>query len=326
MGIKHLNRFLMDNCTNKSIKKQSIEFLRNKTIVIDTSIYLYKYSVNNMLIENMYLLVSILLKYEILPIFVFDGKSPPEKQELLLQRCAEKNEAEQKYNLLRERADSVSTETDKKELLEEMELLKKKFVRIKQSNIVKVKNLLTAYGIPHVDAPGESDVLCVNMVKKGKAWACLSDDMDMFVYGCPRVLRYISLQNHSVVFYDTGNILTELNMSMKLFREIMVLSGTDYNIHDKTSLNQTINWLYEYNRFCCDTSNKKQSFYQWLNTNTNYIQDYDHLMKTYQIFVETADLPESIANLSFEKKTTNFEELYKILGEYGFICPGLNNR
>jgi len=326
----------MDNCSKKSIKKQSLESLRNKTIVIDTSIYLYKYRADNLLIENMYLLISILLKYDILPIFVFDGKSPPEKKELINQRCAQKSEAEQQFNLLKAKINeppglpNIISETEKKEITDEMEQLKKQFVRINKTDINKVKELFSAYGVPYIDAEGEADVLCVNMVKNGRAWACLSDDMDMFVYGCPRVLRYISLVQYSVILYDIEMILSELKMTMPLFREIMVLSGTDYNINEQTSLSQTINWLYEYRRYCPtnnNNNNNNQSFYQWLNVNTKYIQDYDRLMKTAQMFELSADLPESISNLSFEKKTTNFEELYKILGLYGFIClPNQTNQ
>ena len=67
------------------------------------------------------------------------------------------------------------------------------------------------------------------LVIKKKAWACLSEDMDMFVYGCPRVLRYLSLMNRTVVLYNTQGILEILDISQKELREVCVLSGTDYN-------------------------------------------------------------------------------------------------
>ena len=53
MGIKHLNRFLYDNCTKKSIKKIHLRQLAHKVLAIDTSIYLYKYSSEDALLENM---------------------------------------------------------------------------------------------------------------------------------------------------------------------------------------------------------------------------------------------------------------------------------
>ena len=54
-----------------------------KKIVVDISIYLYKYEAENALLENMYVMLSIFSYYNVIPIFIFDGKPPPEKKELL---------------------------------------------------------------------------------------------------------------------------------------------------------------------------------------------------------------------------------------------------
>ena len=91
MGIKDLNRFLLTRCSKTSIQKQlSLSELRGKTLVIDASIYIYKFIESNSLLENMYLFISILRDYEIIPVFIFDGKPPPEKKELLYQRRLKK--------------------------------------------------------------------------------------------------------------------------------------------------------------------------------------------------------------------------------------------
>ena len=52
MGIKYLNRFLKENCSKNSIRKINLNQLESKTIVIDASIYMYKYIAENALIEN----------------------------------------------------------------------------------------------------------------------------------------------------------------------------------------------------------------------------------------------------------------------------------
>jgi hypothetical protein len=54
--------------------------LANKTIVIDISIYMYKYQTDGTLIENIYLMLSLFKHYRIIPIFIFDGKPPIEKR------------------------------------------------------------------------------------------------------------------------------------------------------------------------------------------------------------------------------------------------------
>ena len=102
MGILHLNRFLIYNCKKSSIKKIKLQELANKTIAIDTSIYLYKYLSQNALVENFYSMISLFRTYSIIPIFVFDGKPPPEKRDAIEERKMERANAEQKYKRLEE--------------------------------------------------------------------------------------------------------------------------------------------------------------------------------------------------------------------------------
>ena len=59
MGIRYLNNYLRKSCTKKSIRKIDLCTLSGKTIVIDTSIYIYKFLGENALIENIFLLISI---------------------------------------------------------------------------------------------------------------------------------------------------------------------------------------------------------------------------------------------------------------------------
>jgi 5'-3' exonuclease len=67
--------------------------LAGKRIAIDVSIYLYKFTGDGALLENMYLMLSIFRHYRITPVFVFDGKPPDEKRELLDQRKEDKSVA-----------------------------------------------------------------------------------------------------------------------------------------------------------------------------------------------------------------------------------------
>ena len=90
MGIKHLNKYLQSNC-KKSIRQISLHELRDRKIVIDTSIYLYRFLGENALLENFYLMISIFREYNIIPLFVFDGKPPKEKYEFLKKRKMEKH-------------------------------------------------------------------------------------------------------------------------------------------------------------------------------------------------------------------------------------------
>ena len=229
MGIKHLNNFLRTECVD-SINVISIAELSGKKIAVDISIYMYKYESNEALIENMYIMLTVFRQYNIIPIFIFDGKPPTEKKALLQKRREDKKEAEKEYNILKQQLEMNITSDDKQEMLANMDLLKKQFIYISREKIEQVKNLIRAYGATYCDAPGEADELCAMLVLKNKVWACLSEDMDMFVYGCTRVIRYLSLFNRTAVLYDMKGILENLCITQKELREICVLSGTDYNI------------------------------------------------------------------------------------------------
>lgn len=220
MGIKLLNSLIKSECKNSNTLT-SLYRLKDKVIVIDTSIYLYRFKSNAVLIENMYLLCGILRYYNIKPIFIFDGIPPPRKSEELKERKRIKNEARENYYAIK---DLAVNKKDKREL----EKLRRIFTSINKQEVNDVKKLLKLFGITYIVAEGEADELCAKMVICGKAYACLSEDTDLFAYGCPRVLRYLSLKNHTVILYDFKKILEELRLDEAVFREMCIHAGTDY--------------------------------------------------------------------------------------------------
>ena len=324
MGIKHLNRFLKENSAS-SMKFINIAELSGKKIAVDISIYMYKYASDNNLIENIYLMLSIFRYYNVIPIFIFDGKPPPEKKQLLIKRREDKKEAEEEYNLLKKVLynNSNMDDIEKQEIINNMDMLKRKFVHISKYDIENVKKLIRAYGATYYDAPGEADELCAMLTIKEKVWACLSEDMDMFVYGCPRVIRYLSLLNHTAVLYEMNSILKNLGITQKELREICIISGTDYNnLNDETKNSPSLyTTLKHFKKFHKEKS--KLDFYDWLMENTDYIKEYDLLLKIYDIF----DLNKNHCNVKiFENiKIINGpiqkQEINAILKTDGFIFP-----
>lgn len=323
MGIKDLNRVLRSNCTS-SIKCIQASDLSGKKIAIDISIYLYKFHAEDALIENIYLMLAMFRYYNIIPIFIFDGKPPTEKKALLAKRRLDKQNAESEYNRLKNKlCENDIDDEDKQEIISNMDLLKKQFVYITKDLIEKVKTLIRAYGATYYDAPGEADELCAMLVIKKKVYACLSEDMDMFVYGAPKVLRYMSLMKHTFVCYDMKGILDELNISQKEFREICIISGTDYNSCNSKKTDCTLHSTLKFFKKYKKSTPGSLSFYDWLLENSNYIQDYEMLIKIYDAF----DLSDYSYNLKlFEKVKIANGPLQKsvfqeILKEYGFIFP-----
>jgi 5'-3' exonuclease len=284
-----------------------------KKVAIDASIYLYRFIGENKLVEHMYLMVSIFKSHGVEPIFIFDGASPPEKKELLAERKEKKRIAEEKYQNIK---NQIEDNEDKYEMLNEMEKLKKQFIHIKEADYKVVKQLLDDSGVKWVDAPGEADELCAHFMHTGQVYACLSEDMDMFAYGCCRVLRHFSLVKHNVLFYDLEQILMQLQMNVQEFRQVIVLSGTDYNKEDITNLQDSVKWFYAYKQSIILSEDAIQpTFYQWLAKNTNYIKNMDVLLATYGMFRQknlAFDCPDDV-------KKENKERLIELLGHDGFV-------
>jgi len=238
MGIKGLNRYIRENC-KKSTKLFHLSNVTGKKIAVDTSIFLYKYEGEGALMENMYRMLSIFRYYGVIPLFVFDGAPPTEKKALLQYRRERKelainNCAKMEEELLSTRETGIHNE-DQYKMIELLNQTKKQCVYMTREKINQVKELIHAMGASYVDAIGEAEELCAHMVLSCGFWACLSDDTDLFVYGCPRVLRYMSLMNHTVVSYDMNGILEELKLTQNEFMEICVFAGTDYSFEENVS-------------------------------------------------------------------------------------------
>ena len=318
MGIRLLNKYIKTNC-KKGVNVIKMENLRGKYIAIDTSIYLYRFLQEEVLLENFYLLLSLLKFYNITGIFVFDGKPPEEKYKLIDKRNSVKAEAREKYKELEMKINKINNNDyereEKNDILNEMVELKKKFVKLERYHIEIIKKLITAFGESYIDAEGEADQLCAKLVIKKIAYACLSEDMDLFLYGCPRVLRYLSLLNESMVLYNLSEILKELEISLNDFRQICVLSGTDYNNNNNIGID-----LYKsvefYKSYKNDEKNNNIDFYTWIDNNMNGIVNIIELYLINNMFLlDNVNLKQYKINRTLIDK----DNIKEIMKQDGFI-------
>ena len=295
MGIRLLNR-LINQYSKNGVSKITLLKLRGKKIAIDISIYLYKYASMGTLIENIYLLCSTLKFYNIEPICIFDGPCPKEKMDEIAERRQKKQEAEAEYIKLEEKKEKLVKISSIKKIEKEMKELQRRFTTVTRKDREEVKKLLLLMGVSYYKATGEADELCAKMVLSGEAYACLSEDMDMFVYGCPRVLRYLSLRKHTVIIYDMESILNDLNMNLKQFRTMCIMAGTDYKKSQHSH-----NVFYYYKQFVTR---------KYLELDT----DSENIYKLFDIKNCDISRDKLYTNLSIEKT-----ELYKFLENYGFV-------
>ena len=287
MGIRNLNKYLLQNCHN-SIRNIHLSELKNKKLSVDISIYLYHFERNGNLIDGIYDMINIFKFYNIIPVFIFDGKPPNEKKYILQERNKQKEKNKEKINELTDILNNTSNECieEKNNILSNIEKLKRQTIFITREKIEQVKNIIRMNGATYYDAPQEADELCSILTIREQVWGCVSDDMDMFVYGCTRIIRYFNIFNRTAKLYNINEILFELNVSFNDFKQICILSGTDYNIYNnKYNLIKSINLFNEYQQYL---TNKKiyspLGFIEWIINNIDDTLNYELLYKIYYMF------------------------------------------
>jgi flap endonuclease-1 len=255
-----LNRYLREFSAG-ALKKMTMNDLNGRKIAIDISIFLYQFKGNGDLLESMYKMIMLFRDYHVTPVFVFDGAPPDEKLEILEERDAGKKKAKEKCDYLESELQNNNelNEDERKQLEEKLSVEKKKCLHITNANIRDVKALIDVLGVTYLDADGEADDLCAMLVKKKLVWACMTEDMDMFVYGVPRVLRNFDLEKGTMTLYSMYDILNNLKMTQSEFRDICLLSGTDYN-RSRFTVYTSMGFFYKF------LKKKKglMGFYDWL--------------------------------------------------------------
>lgn len=162
--------------------------------------------------------------------FVFDGQPPAIKQKTWEKRKEAKQEAASKLKKAEEGGDWESV----KKFAARTSILTKEMVRDAQE-------VLLALGLPVIQAPSEGEAQTAYMVKKGNAYASISQDYDNLIFGCPRLIRNLSLEGKrkkpGTLAYEKikpeiiilQDVLRELKLTNDQLIILAILVGTDYN-------------------------------------------------------------------------------------------------
>jgi len=226
MGVQYLNKFLYNYCP-RGMQYITFEQLRGSTIVVDISIYMYRFKAMDELLIWIQTMLNDFIAYNIRGIFIFDGKPKENKQHELTIRKKQKEKAWQKYKKMVE---------DNSTNMFQLELLKKQCTKINIADVANVKELMDKIGATYTVAPFEADEVCAKLSVENKLY-CMSDDMDMLVYGCKRVLRNVDFTTKTATLYKLDDILDYLQLSYDDFKRLCVASGTDYYKSNKNIFN-----------------------------------------------------------------------------------------
>lgn len=161
-------------------------------------------------------------------IYVFDGEYHKLKDKTHEIRQGAKDAAREKYEKAVEDED-----------IEGMGKYARGFTKVDSTMIAESKELLEAMGIAVVQAPGEGEMQCAELVKSGQAWAVGSQDYDAIAVGGKRLIQNLTLSRKRKTktgyiyiapeMIEHEKVLNELGIDSDQLICLAVLVGTDFN-------------------------------------------------------------------------------------------------
>jgi len=229
------------------VREITISDLKGKTLVIDAFNMLYQFlssirsrdgelltdskgNVTSHLIGLFSRLTSF-LEAGITPVFIFDGAPPKLKEKERERRRLLKEAAAAKYQIAVEEDDQAS-----------MKKFGSRTTKLTSEMIEDSKILLEALGITHLTAPSEGEAEAAELVKQAKAYASVSQDFDSLLFGCPLLVRNLSIAGRRKKIHGIGTIavkpemislskvLNELQIDQDGLIALGMLVGTDFNM------------------------------------------------------------------------------------------------
>ena len=170
------------------------------------------------------------LEAGIKPVYVLDGKPPELKAKEIEERMKIREEAERKYR-----------EALAKGRLEEARTYAQASSRLTNDMVEDAKFLVTAMGLPWIQAPSEGEAQAAYVAAKGDAWASASQDYDSLLFGAPRLLRNLTVSGRRKLprkniyieikpeVINSIIMLRELGITREQLIDIAIFLGTDYN-------------------------------------------------------------------------------------------------
>lgn len=103
-------------------------------------------------------------------------------------------------------------------------------VAVDEDDLQECRRLLSALGLPWVDSPAEADAQCAHLVQEDHAWAAVTQDWDIALFGAPRALRNLTLSaKRTPELLDLATALGVAGLTREQLVDAAILIGTDYN-------------------------------------------------------------------------------------------------
>jgi len=227
MGITAL-KALISKHAPAGVSERHLNSYAGKIIVIDTSIYFYRFMSFGNYLSGFTKQILLLLEHNITPIYVFDGKPPDEKKFVLQDRRDKRDKDIAEKLAVEAKIATCKDETELKMLKTALYNISKKIIIVTHEHNDMVKDLLHHFGVPYLVANGEAEILCAKLVKDGHAVACMSEDTDVLPNGCNIFINDFKIVSTSICEYNLDKILEGLKITHEQFVDICILCGCDY--------------------------------------------------------------------------------------------------
>lgn len=104
-------------------------------------------------------------------------------------------------------------------------------IELTLTQIAESKELLTALGVPWLEAPMESDAQCAHFTRDGLAYAAVTQDYDIALHGAPRAGRNLTgSDTRKPELLDLAPSLAAAGLTREQLVDAAILIGTDYNV------------------------------------------------------------------------------------------------
>lgn len=269
MGIQNLHKFLRKHVNHIYENRKPLSNYSNKIFAIDINVYLfyYKKSLKSKWMQGFFNFITVFKKYKITPVFVYDTKSPQEKditkeerrnrKKLVYERIETITKALEKFekegvvcellrNIMAKRGHTMSILLSDDEnnmdyvnpmvIHHELESLRNQIVSVTYTDIQESKELLTYLNIPFFDSENEAETFCAYLCYHNLVDAVLSNDTDVLAYKTPVFLTKLVLKKQknmgeedTVIEINYNELLKHLEFTSEQFTDLCIMSGTDYN-------------------------------------------------------------------------------------------------
>jgi len=179
-------------------------------------------------LSGLFYRITNLLLEGIQPVFVFDGKPPQEKASVIEKREQIREKAREKHKEALAKGDHA-----------EARKYGQQTSRLTQDMIRESKELLSAMGIPWVQAISEGEAQAAYLCRQGLVWGMVSQDYDSLLFGTPRLVRNLTISGRrkkqqtyieiKPELIDLTETLNKLGLDVTSLIKVAVLVGTDYN-------------------------------------------------------------------------------------------------